>query len=241
MLGHDLDGKVDRRQKLTTRLRRSRSRCRLMAHAALGEEVAQLFLLGLEIVVGVFGGGDLAGDALGHANAGALESSDLIGVVREQANLLDAESAENFGGHEELALIGFEAEALIRFDGIEATVLQGVGLQLGHETDTSAFLLLINENAGALLGDHGEGHFELLAAVAAQGTEDVSGEALGVDANERRAGLHVSHNQGNGLFRLGARNAQRKAVNEEMSPTRGEFGGRHLFCFDETHCGNYIG
>ena len=42
--------------------------------------------------------------------------------------------------------------------------------------------------------------FELLAAVAAQGVEDVSGEALGVDADDGRRGVDVAHDEGDGGF-----------------------------------------
>ena len=110
------------------------------------------------------------------------------------------------------------------------------------ESDAPAFLLLVNQNAGALTGNHRERHFELLAAIASQRAEDVSRQTLRVNANQRRAGLYVAHDQRDGLFRFGARRrAQSESVNQKMAPARGEIGGGNLLYFGRTHPWNYIG
>jgi hypothetical protein len=40
---------------------------------------------------------------------------------------------------------------VVRFNGIEATILQAVGLQLCHESNTSSLLMLVNKNSASVL------------------------------------------------------------------------------------------
>jgi hypothetical protein len=207
----------------------------LVLSAATAEQVPEFFLLGLQIIVGVFGGRNFTGNPLAHANSGAFEGRDFVGIVREKANLPDAKGAKDLGRHEEFALVGLKTKALIGLDGIETAVLQGVGLEFRHQSNSAAFLLLIDQNARTFLGDHGERHFQLLPAIATQGTEDVSGEALRVNSNQRRTALDIAHDQRNRIFRLGGRDAEGKAMNEEMPPARGELGRRHLFDLKRAH------
>ena len=132
--------------------------------------------------------------------AGQFEGFDLGGVVGDEADGVDAQLFQDLGGELELAAVGFVAQLEVGFDGVEALVLKLVGAELGHEADAAAFLLLVEEDAGAGVGDGGEGEFELLAAVTAQGVEDVAGEALGVDADDGRGGVDVAHDEGHGGF-----------------------------------------
>ena len=204
----------------------------------MGEEVAELFLLGPQVFLGIFGGRNFAGHALGYTNAGVFERGNFVRIVREQPNPADAERVQNLGGHAKFSLVGFETEALVGFDGVEATVLQGIGLEFCHEADTATFLLLVDQDARTLGGDHGERHLELLPAITAQRTKDIAGQALGVNAHERRTRLHVAHDQRHGLFGLhfcAVGNASREAMNQEMSPARGEIGGGNLFYARRTH------
>ena len=53
----------------------------------------------------------------------------------------------------EVAVICFKSQPLVGFHRIQAFVLQSVGLKLCHQADTAAFLLFIDQNPGALLGD----------------------------------------------------------------------------------------
>ena len=112
-----------------------------------------------------------------------------------------------------------------------------VGLELGHEADAAALLIFVEEDAGAGFGDGGEGELELLAAVAAEGVEDVTGEALGVDADDGRYAAWMSpmtsamadsmRRAGAGmLFVAGFRGGDDalEAEDAEMSPAGGEVG-----------------
>ncbi len=129
-------------------------------------------------------------------------------------------------------------------------VLELVGAEFCHEADAAAFLLFVEEDAGAEGGDLGEGQLELQAAVAAEGAEDVASEALGMDADEWRGGVDVAHDQGyqafyaagrvgvlGGLFAAGARGGEvaLEPVNAEVSPAGGEVGFGDLEDFCERH------
>gem|GEM_PF-6598449 len=146
-----------------------------------------------------------------------------------------------YGGRQlKFAAVGLEAELDVGFHGVEALVLQLIGFEFRHQADAAALLLLIEQNAGASLGDFAQGKLELQAAVAAQRVEDVSGEALGVNAHERRRGVDVAHDQRDRSFHLPVRHGRTvlaghrifddalKAENAEVSPASGEVGVGHL-------------
>jgi hypothetical protein len=59
-----------------------------------------------------------------------------------------------------------------------------VRLELCHESDASALLLLVNKDARTLPGDHGKSHFQLLAAIAAKRPEHIASEALRMDSHQ---------------------------------------------------------
>ena len=126
-------------------------------------------------------------------------------------------------------MVGFKSQAFIGLDGIEPSVLQRVRLQLRHQADSAAFLLLIDQDACALLANHGERHLQLLAAVTAQRAENVARETLGVDAYQRGTCVDIPHDKGHGFF-LAPRVAgfTFKAEDLEISPARWEICGREL-------------
>ncbi len=217
----------------------------------LTDQVAHLVLLGLEVeLVGGLGGDD-GREALDHLNAGQFQSFDLLRVVGHQANGGNAEHLEDLGGQLEVAAVGGVAEFKVGFDGVAALVLQLVGLELGHETDSAALLVLVEEDAGAVVGDGGEGELELLAAVAAQRVEDIAGEALRVDANDGRLGVEVAHDEGDGgldadggrgervVAGLGIFDNTFKAEDAEVAPAGGEIGIGHLAEREERHSFDY--
>src|SRR5262249_41087234 len=60
-----------------------------------------------------------------------------------------------------------------------------VGLQLGHQADAAPFLILIDHESAAFLGDRLHGELKLAAAIATQRAEHFAGEALRVNTQER--------------------------------------------------------
>lgn len=169
---------------------------------ALADQVPHLFLLGFE--VSLEGGfcGNLGGDAFGDGDADGFERFDFFRIVGDEANGGEAEHFEDCGGEFVLAAVGEVAKLEIGFDRVEALILQFVSLEFSHEADSAAFLVLVEQDTGACVSNGGEGEFKLLAAITPKRVEDVAGEALGVDADDRgfRSGLgrnDVAHNESN--------------------------------------------
>ena len=191
-------------------------------------------MLGLEVAFEGGFGGDGGGDALGDLDAVVFEGGDFLGVVGDEADRRDLEVLEDGGGELELAVVGAEAQLLVSFDGVEALVLELVGTELGHEANAATLLLLIEQDAGAFCGDEAEGEVELVVAVAAEGVEDVSGEALGVDADDGSdrvagcvEGVDVAHDErygGLAGFATGVDGVEGafKAEDSEVSPAGGK-------------------
>src|SRR5215470_1749703 len=139
-------------------------------------------------------------------------------------------------------MICLESQALVGFNCVQADVLQLVSLQLGHQTNAAPFLLLVNQNASALLADHRQSHLELLAAVAAQRSEDVASKTLRVNTHQRRRRLDVAHHQRHGAFYfLVAAERALKAQNAEFAPTGREVSGSDLSNRLKAHVYHYIG
>src|SRR5208282_3353398 len=94
-----------------------------------------------------------------------------------------------------VTVVGLEPESLVRLDCVVPEVLQFVGFQLRPQSDTSSLLLFVDKNPGAFASDHGKCHAQLLAAVAAEGTEGIAGETLRMDSQKGRPGFDVAHEQ----------------------------------------------
>lgn len=211
------------------------------------EDVAHFFLLGAEVALEGFLRLDFGGDAFGDGDAGGLERGDFLRIVGDETDAGDAEELEDLGRELVGAAVCGEAEFDVGFDGVAAVVLELIGAELCHETDAAALLLLIEENACALLRNFGEGELELKAAVAAQRAEDVSGEALGVDSDEWRRGVDVAHDESDEALFLRWRGRVWRAVGErlgglalkaedaEVAPAGGEVGLCDLGDVGECH------
>ncbi len=202
----------------------------------LAYEMAEFFALGFEVALEGRLGGDRRVDALGHLDACGFEGCHFFRVVGDEADGGDAEVLEDGSGKFKGAEVSGIAELVVGLDGVQALILQLVRAELGHEADATAFLLLVEEDARALVGDALEREVELIVAVATERVEDVAGEALGVDANDRRCRgpvgrgrVDVAHDEGDGGFQGLAggvawlRNAF-EAEDAEGPPAGGEVG-----------------
>ena len=74
----------------------------------------------------------------------------------------------------------------VRLHSIVALFLEFVRADLIHQSDAAALLVHIDDDTLAFRLNHLHGFLELLAALAALGTEDVSGHAGRVHAAEHR-------------------------------------------------------
>src|SRR5688500_3972492 len=150
------------------------------------EEVAELGLLGAEVVHGGVGRLDFEGDALDDAQPRLLHRAQLERVVRHQPDLAQPEVEEHLGALPVLAQVDGESQTLVGLDGVGALVLEGVGADLVDDADAAPLLQLVDDGAPTLALDELHGAVELAAAVALRRAEDVARQALRVDARERR-------------------------------------------------------
>ena len=107
-----------------------------------------------------------------------------FGLLVRMRMLPEAEVLEDLGADPVVAQVGGQAELEVGVDGVEALLLELVGLELVEQADPAALLGEVEQHAAALVLDHRERRGELVAAVAAQRVEDVAGQALAVDADE---------------------------------------------------------
>ena len=155
-----------------------------MSREKKSELVAHFFLFGLEVagVVGVCDGAD--GELLDDLEVVGFEADDLAGVVREEADFVDAEIGEDLGSEAVVAEVHGETKAFIGFDGVEALLLQFVGADFGSEADAAAFLAHVEQDPSTFFFNALHGLVELGSAVAAAGGEDIAGEAFAVNPHQ---------------------------------------------------------
>jgi hypothetical protein len=108
---------------------------------------------------------------------------DLFGIVGDQVHGLDLERHQHVGGHRIITLVITEAERQVSFHGVQPHILQAVGADLVDQADTASLLAQVEHDALFHLADHFQRGFELVAAVAAQRTHHVPGQAFGVQAH----------------------------------------------------------
>ena len=112
-----------------------------------------------------------------------------MGLLVSSRTTRDAEVGENGCARGILTCVDRQAELDLRVDGVEAAVLQLVGLQLVEQPHSPA-LVSAQVDHDAALGRHlGERPLELGPAVATLRAEHVTREALGVQAHQRRWSL----------------------------------------------------
>src|ERR1700738_4970316 len=92
-------------------------------------------------------------------NAIAFQTSDLLGIISQQAYSCDAQVAENLGANAIVTQILFKAQVEIGFNGIESLILQRVRADLISEPNPTPFLMQIDEDPLTLLGNHSHGLF----------------------------------------------------------------------------------
>ena len=86
-----------------------------------------------------------AGNSLYDANARSLELRHFVGIIRQQADIAQAERLQSLGREFVVARIIRKSEAAICFHGIETSVLQFVGLQLIDQSDSAALLRQVEQ------------------------------------------------------------------------------------------------
>ena len=111
------------------------------------------------------------GELRNHLDAIFRQSSAFARIVRQQTNFFDAKIAHDRGRQAEVSAVGFKAQRMIGLYRIKAGILQLISLQLRHQTNAAAFLILVNHEPATFFGNSLHGHFQLIATVAAQRTQ----------------------------------------------------------------------
>ncbi len=125
-----------------------------------------------------------------------LQRCHFVRIVGDQADRGYVEQLKDTRREFEAPAVRRVPQFEVRFDGVEAFILKFVRLQLRHQSDSPALLILVEQNARASFRDHAEGEFKLLSAIAAEGVEYIAGQALGVNSNDGRGRVDVAHNEG---------------------------------------------
>ena len=119
------------------------------------------------------------------ADAGRLELRGLVGVVAEQRRPASTPSASSIWAADGVvALVLVVAERQVGLVGVEPVVLQGVGVELVVEADAASLLAQVQQVAAGV-GDPLHRLAQLRPAVAALAAEDVTGQALAVQPDQR--------------------------------------------------------
>ena len=122
-------------------------------------------------------------------------------IVRQKPDFLDAQVLQHLVSHVVFAQIAWESQNQIGFNCVVALVLQRISVDFVDEPDAASFLAQVDQDPSACLGDLLHGRVQLLAAVAAFRSEDIAGQALGMDAHQhgffRR---DIAHDQSDVVF-----------------------------------------
>ncbi len=133
---------------------------------------------------------DAKRDLVGDTDAVAFQSDNFFRVVGEDANVLEAKIDQDLRADAAFML----NHALARGLAIKLAALVEMNLRehagfLGRiDTETAAGVVQIEKNAAVFLGDGRKGARDKFAAIARGGSKDISSEAVGMDAYQRRLG-----------------------------------------------------
>lgn len=137
----------------------------------------------------------LGGNALRHPDSRRFHCRHFLRVVGHEPNRPHSKLLEHLGWQFVGAAVGRVAQFQVCLDGIQPLVLKLVSAKLGHQPNSASLLLLIQQDPRSLRSNLAERQLQLQAAVAAQRSEDIPREALGVNPHQRRRRMHVPHHQ----------------------------------------------
>ena len=102
--------------------------------------MSELLLLRAQIVDVPLMRRDFDRPPLDDLDAVPRQPGDLLGIVREQANLGDAQVAQDLRRDAVVAAVVLEAELEVCFDRVTALILKRIGADLVRQPDTSALI-----------------------------------------------------------------------------------------------------
>src|SRR6266850_2037759 len=128
------------------------------------------------------------GDLVGDADAVAFEGDDFFRVVGEDPDVLETEINQDLRADAAFVLdhalaggLAIELAALVKMN-----LRERAGFFGGFDAEAAARVVEIEKDAATFLGDGFQRARDEFAAVARSGTEDVAGQAMGMDAHQGR-------------------------------------------------------
>src|SRR5271154_3535523 len=123
------------------------------------------------------------------ANAVAFKGDDLFRMIGQNPNILQAQVDEDLRAdaafvlhHAQAGGFAVQLAALVKMNLRQHARLLG-----GVDTEATAGVMEIEENAAVFLGDCGQRARHQFAAIACRGTEDITGQAVRMDAHQCRS------------------------------------------------------
>src|SRR6185437_5424360 len=83
----------------------------------------------------------------------------------------------------------------VRFDGVEPLILKFISAQCFHKANSSALLMLIDQDPSAFSCDSAQSEVELVVTIASQRMENIACRALRMNADDWRRAVYISKNQ----------------------------------------------
>jgi len=83
----------------------------------------------------------------------------------------------------------------VSFDGVETLVLEFIGAQLLHQTDSTSLLVLVKQSTVALFRDPSQREMKLIVTVATKRMKDVPCRALRVNAHQWRLTMEITKHE----------------------------------------------
>ena len=155
-------------------------------HLGTIHHVAKFGALGLEVGGVVLTGIHHQGHPPLNLESIAAQSGNFAGIVGDQLQPLHAEIAQDLGANSVVAEVRCKAQPFVGLHGVQARVLQGIGLELVDQADATPFLAQIHHHPLSRRFHHAECRFQLGPAITAERTEGIAREALGVHPNQDR-------------------------------------------------------
>ncbi len=160
--------------------------------------------LGFEVFLVVGIRGESYRDLLHDFQSVTFQANDFLGIVGQKADFSHSQIVEHLGSHTVVPEIGGIAQFFVGFDSVESLLLKFVSVDFGGESDAAAFLPEVEKDS-SFSGKMSKRGVELASTVASLGSENIAGEAFGMNPDRNRFfAIDFAADQGEMLAVVGA-------------------------------------
>lgn len=152
------------------------------------EEVTHLRILSVHIELIILVGGYLYRFATYHLETKAIEAANLLRIVGHETKFMNTKVGKDAGTRTILTQVGSEAKGYVSLYGVHTLILQVISAKLIDETYAAPLLTQIEQHTPTLFLYTAKSLGKLFATVAAQRTEGIARQALGMNTAEDRFG-----------------------------------------------------